>query len=166
MVKKQRTLKEGFITHEADRHEDVPWGVFGGWDGAGGRLDIHNDARPAGGRAMPAKFSGLRVESGDVMAFYGRSGGGYGDPLDRPAEKVLEDVLDGSERRGRQRYRPLPQHPLRRRLELRDRGPPHNQTQPSSATRQPVASPGVTAPPTISCLRGGPATDHERLGTD
>ena len=95
VVKKQRMLKEGFITHEADRHEDVPWGVFGGWDGAGGRLDIYNDARPADGRAMPAKFSGLRVEAGDVMAFYGPSGGGYGDPLDRPAEKVLEDVLDG-----------------------------------------------------------------------
>ena len=95
VVKKQRMLKEGFITHEADRHEDVPWGVFGGWDGAGGRLDIYNDARPEDGRAMPAKFSGLRVEAGDVMAFYGPSGGGYGDPLDRPAEKVLEDVLDG-----------------------------------------------------------------------
>ena len=95
VVKKQRMLKEGFITHEADRHEDVPWGVFGGWDGAGGRLDIYNDARPEDGRAMPAKFSGLRVEAGDVMAFYGPSGGGYGDPLERPAEKVLEDVLDG-----------------------------------------------------------------------
>ena len=95
VVKKQRMLDDGFITHEADRHEDAPWGVFGGWDGAGGRLEIYNDSRPADRRAMPAKFSGLRVERGDVMAFYGPSGGGYGDPLDRPAEKVLEDVLDG-----------------------------------------------------------------------
>ena len=95
VVKKQRMLGDGFITHEADRHEDIPWGVFGGWDGAGGRLEIYNDARPGDGRDMPAKFSGLRVEAGDVMAFYGPSGGGYGDPLDRPAEKVLEDVLDG-----------------------------------------------------------------------
>ena len=95
VVKKQRMLTEGFITHEADRHEDVPWGVFGGWNGAGGRLEIYNDAHPGDGRSMPAKFSGLRVEPGDVMAFYGPSGGGYGDPLDRPAEKVLEDVLDG-----------------------------------------------------------------------
>ena len=95
VVKKQRMLGDGFITHEADRHEDVPWGVFGGWDGAGGRLEIYNDARPEDGRDMPAKFSGLRVEPGDVMAFYGPSGGGYGDPLDRAAEKVLEDVLDG-----------------------------------------------------------------------
>ena len=95
VVKKQRMLGDGFITHEADRHEDIPWGVFGGWDGAGGRLEIYNDADPADGRDMPAKFSGLRVEPGDVMAFYGPSGGGYGDPLDRSAEKVLEDVLDG-----------------------------------------------------------------------
>ena len=95
VVKKQRMLGDGFITHEADRHEDVPWGVFGGWDGAGGRLEIYNDARPEDGRDMPAKFSGLRVAPGDVMAFYGPSGGGYGDPLDRAAEKVLEDVLDG-----------------------------------------------------------------------
>ena len=95
VVKKQRMLNDGFITHEADRHEDPPWGVFGGWDGAGGRLEIYNDARPGDGRAMPAKFSGLRVEPGDVMAFYGPSGGGYGDPLDRPPGKVLEDVLDG-----------------------------------------------------------------------
>ena len=95
VVKKQRMLTDGFITHEADRHEDVPWGVFGGWDGAGGRLDVYNDARPEAGRAMPAKFSGLRVASGDVMAFYGPCGGGYGDPLERSAGKVLEDVLDG-----------------------------------------------------------------------
>ena len=95
VVKKQRMLTDGFITHEADRHEDVPWGVFGGWDGAGGRLDIYNDAHPADRRAMPAKFSGLRVGNGDVMAFYGPSGGGYGDPLERPPGKVLEDVLDG-----------------------------------------------------------------------
>jgi len=44
---------------------------------------------------MPAKFSGLRVAAGDVHVFYGPCGGGYGDPLERPAAKVLDDVLDG-----------------------------------------------------------------------
>jgi hypothetical protein len=44
---------------------------------------------------MPAKFSGLRVAAGDVHVFYGPCGGGYGEPLERPAAKVLEDVLDG-----------------------------------------------------------------------
>lgn len=44
---------------------------------------------------MPSKFSGLAVEANDVMTYYSPNGGGYGDPLNRPPVKVLEDVLDG-----------------------------------------------------------------------
>ena len=94
VVKKQRILTNGFITHECDRHEDVPWGIFGGGEGQCGAVEIYNAARPDDITDMPAKFAGLRVSEGDVMAFYGPCGGGYGNPLERPAEKVLEDVLD------------------------------------------------------------------------
>ena len=94
VVKKQRILTDGFITHECDRHEDVPWGIFGGHEGQCGALQIYNAARPDDITDMPAKFAGLRVSKGDVMAFYGPCGGGYGDPIERPAEQVLEDVLD------------------------------------------------------------------------
>ncbi len=94
VVKAQRMLTDGFITHENERHEDVPWGIFGGHEGAGGRVTIHNHARPDEIREMPAKFSGLKLEADDVHAFYGPCGGGYGDPLERPAEEVLDDVLD------------------------------------------------------------------------
>ena len=44
--------------------------------------------------ANPSKFSGMRMDAGDVHVFYGPCGGGYGDPLERPAEQVLDDVLD------------------------------------------------------------------------
>jgi len=44
---------------------------------------------------MPSKFSGLAVEADDVMTYYSPNGGGYGNPLNRPPLKVLEDVLDG-----------------------------------------------------------------------
>ena len=94
VVKKQRVLTNGFITHECDRHTDVPWGIFGGTPGQCGALQIYNAARPDEVTDMPAKFAGLRVSEGDVMAFYGPCGGGYGDPLERPPEQVLEDVLD------------------------------------------------------------------------
>ncbi len=93
-VKEQRVLTDGFITHENERHEDVPWGVFGGHEGATGRVELFNVAAPDERREMPAKFSGLRLRAGDVHAFYGPCGGGYGDPLDRPPAEVLEDVLD------------------------------------------------------------------------
>ena len=93
VVKKQRILMDGFITHECDRHEDVPWGIFGGGEGQCGAVEIYNAARPDDITDMPAKFAGRRVSEGDVMAFYGPCGG-YGDPLERPAEKVLENVLN------------------------------------------------------------------------
>jgi N-methylhydantoinase B len=95
VVKAQRVLTDAFITHENERHHDVPWGIFGGDSGQVGKVDIYNVARPNDIKHMPAKFSGLRVAAGDVHVFYGPCGGGYGEPLERPAAKVLEDVLDG-----------------------------------------------------------------------
>ena len=88
-------LTDAFITHENERHHDVPWGIFGGGPGQVGKVDIYNIAKPNEIKSMPAKFSGLRVAAGDVHVFYAPCGGGYGDPLERPAEKVLDDVLDG-----------------------------------------------------------------------
>ncbi|MEM6761459.1 MAG: hydantoinase B/oxoprolinase family protein [Pseudomonadota bacterium] len=95
VVKSQRFLTPGFMTHESDRHEDAPWGVFGGKDGAVGKLTVHNVADPEIVRNEPAKLSGLRVSEGDVISYFSPSGGGYGDPLEREPEKVLDDVLDG-----------------------------------------------------------------------
>jgi hypothetical protein len=95
VVKAQRVLTDAFITHENDRHHDVPWGIFGGSPGQVGKVDIYNIARPNDVKHMPAKFSGMRVAPGDVHVFYGPCGGGFGEPLERPATKVLDDVLDG-----------------------------------------------------------------------
>ena len=95
VVKAQRVLTAAYVTHENERHHDVPWGVFGGSPGAVGKVEIYNAARPGSIKSMPAKFSGLRVSAGDVHVFYAPCGGGFGDPLERPAEKILEDVLDG-----------------------------------------------------------------------
>ncbi len=94
VVKAQRILTDGIITHESERHTNVPWGIFGGKPGALGKCDI---CSVAGGetRAMPSKFHGLAVKKGDVMAYCSPCGGGYGSPLERDPQKVLDDVLDG-----------------------------------------------------------------------
>ena len=55
VVKKQRILTDGFITHECDRHTDVPWGIFGGGEGQCGAVEIYNAARPDDISDMPAK---------------------------------------------------------------------------------------------------------------
>ena len=94
VVKAQRVLTAGSITHECDRHTDVPKGVFGGMAGAVGKVQQYNFKNPASVKDLPAKFSGVDIDADDVIAFYGPCGGGYGDPLERSAEQVLDDVLD------------------------------------------------------------------------
>ena len=81
VVKAQRVLTDAFITHENERHIDVPWGIFGGDPGRSGRSTSTTSPGPNDIKHMPAKFSGLRVAAGDVHVFYGPCGGGFGDPL-------------------------------------------------------------------------------------
>lgn len=94
VVKSQRLLDQGSVTHENDRHTDVPWGAFGGHVGATGKVELYNIREPQSVEQLPAKISGFDLKTGDVLSFFGPCGGGYGDPLERPAEQVLDDVLD------------------------------------------------------------------------
>ena len=90
VVKSQRYLTPGFMTHESDRHEDAPWGVFGGKPGHGGKVELRKTAIGEV-HSQPAKFSGLRTDVADVadvVTYYSPVGGGYGDPLERDPEKV------------------------------------------------------------------------------
>ncbi len=95
VVKTQRFLTPGYMTHEADRHDDAPWGVLGGHTGAGGQVFKYNAGAPTARDALPAKYSGLRTAPGDAIEIRTPCGGGYGDPLERDPARVRDDVLDG-----------------------------------------------------------------------
>ncbi len=94
VVKTQRFLSDGVMTHESDRHEDRPWGLLGGEPGHGGRVIRYNISAPDAREEIPAKFSGLPMRRGDCMEIRTPCGGGYGDPLERDPALVREDVLD------------------------------------------------------------------------
>lgn len=56
--------------------------------------------------STPGKVSGFRMVKDDVIVLQSAGGGGYGDPLERPPERVLEDVREGyiTRTRARERY--------------------------------------------------------------
>jgi N-methylhydantoinase B len=82
---------DGTVSVRRDRQRTGPWGVFGGKAAPASRtLLIHPDGSED---EIPSKKV-LTIRAGDVMRVWTSGGGGYGDPLERPADAVLSDVLD------------------------------------------------------------------------
>lgn len=84
---------ESLMTFRSDRREVLP---PAGIDGCLGTPNL-NVLRPKDGilRLLPVlPMEGYTVSEGDVFYQVLPGGGGYGHPFDRPAESVLEDVLD------------------------------------------------------------------------
>ena len=69
------------------------WGVNGGSAGGSGCVLV-NPGTP-GERALRPLSDQNRLERGDLLRITTSGGGGWGSPLDRPVEQVLDDVLDG-----------------------------------------------------------------------
>jgi N-methylhydantoinase B len=83
---------ELWVSHRGERHFTAPWGLFGGGAGATSRSLL----RRAEGEAtpVPSKLD-FTLRPGDRLELWTTGGGGYGDPLERDAERVLDDVRDG-----------------------------------------------------------------------
>lgn len=69
-----------------------PWGIAGGKPGERARVVV-NLGLP--NEKELGKLDIFNAEPGDIVTIMTPGGGGFGDPLKRPEEKVLEDVLFG-----------------------------------------------------------------------
>ena len=96
------TASEITVSALFDRARLAPWGLFSGMEGGRTRLLV----RPAGSRRFrpfsevygtlsPTKFTNVLLKRGDVIRYQTPGGGGYGEPLEREPERVLEDVREG-----------------------------------------------------------------------
>lgn len=76
-----------------DRYECKPWGLNGGAEGKPNRAYIQRsaDAEPE----LVLKRDGIRLSSDARIVICGGGGGGWGDPLERDPQEVLQDVLAG-----------------------------------------------------------------------
>jgi 5-oxoprolinase (ATP-hydrolysing) len=93
-VRVNRFLVDTIMASEGERfYGDPPWGIFGGHEGKlasttknPGRDDAED---------WPSKFTNGRMAANDCVEIVVPSSGGYGDPIERSAEQVRDDVLDG-----------------------------------------------------------------------
>lgn len=80
------------LTATFGRHKYVPWGADGGQPGSRNEVRIfHEDGR----EVVLGKCARYRLKRGEVARLVTGTGGGWGNPLDRSVEDVVEDVKDG-----------------------------------------------------------------------
>ncbi len=80
------------VSHRGERYFTAPWGVWGG--GPGGKSAAWILYKDGSRVAIPSKLD-FKLSVGDRWHIFTSGAGGYGDPLEREPERVLEDVLDG-----------------------------------------------------------------------
>ena len=83
-------LAHGEISIHDDRHLTQPWGILGGGPGRCSEKWIQRENGAP--EPLPSKIDNVKVCPGDRIIFRTAGGGGWGDPLKRPAWAVRNDV--------------------------------------------------------------------------
>jgi len=93
LVKDYRITNSGaFVTASFGRNKFPPWGLAGGMPGTPNSVEMRTTD---GGIERRGRFSKEELHKGDVARFITGMGGGYGDPMERDPQAVLDDVMDG-----------------------------------------------------------------------
>jgi N-methylhydantoinase B len=95
-VIKASTLLEAentVMSYICDRERAVVWGVEGGLPSMPHGLMIQ-DGATGEEKWLGSVFSNYKIKSGDKFTRPTAGGGGYGDPMQRDPERVVQDVID------------------------------------------------------------------------
>jgi N-methylhydantoinase B len=92
VVRDVRVLTGGLLSTRMDNVRFPCWGVAGGMAGRSGAIVVN----PGTSRQseVPPITADYRLEAGDLLRVLSVGGGGWGDPFERPAERVLRDVRE------------------------------------------------------------------------
>lgn len=85
--------EEATLTVNGERGRVAPKGLFGGQPGALFRASVERKGGTV--NELPSKGSYIVVNRGDRVSIKPAGSGGYGSPLEREPERVLDDVLNG-----------------------------------------------------------------------
>ena len=89
-----RALTDLTLNASIDRAHCLPWGLMGGLEGAGNQVLMRRNGQWDNDRPN-AKILTAPLKKGDAYVLRSGGGGGFGSPLERPADAVQDDVREG-----------------------------------------------------------------------
>ena len=94
VIEEVEVSRAGWFASKLERTQCAPWGLFGGGEALPNRMSI---VRQGGNieRFPTGKIELTYLEPGDATLTEMGGGGGYGNPFERPPERVLADVRSG-----------------------------------------------------------------------
>jgi N-methylhydantoinase B len=84
--------ERGLFNGSFDAFQSRPYGLAGGLPGQGGSLSVTRDGVTT---ELPAKTIGHELRRGDVLSMITPGGGGFGQPVERSARNLKQDMADG-----------------------------------------------------------------------
>lgn len=93
LSREYRMLSEGTVTASFGRSVKGAWGVAGGKPGTPNYVEVRfADGRPS---VKAGKVTRVPLKRGDLVRLVTGTGGGWGDPKERAADAVLNDLRSG-----------------------------------------------------------------------
>jgi N-methylhydantoinase B len=89
-----QALTDMTLNASIDRAHCLPWGLMGGLEGSGNQVLLRRGGEWDKDR-VNAKVLTAPLKRGDAYALRSGGGGGFGSPLERPPERVQDDVRQG-----------------------------------------------------------------------
>jgi N-methylhydantoinase B len=89
-----RALTDVTLNASIDRAHCLPWGLMGGLEASGNQVLLRRNGEWDKER-VNAKVLTAPMKPGDAYALRSGGGGGFGSPLERPPERVADDVRQG-----------------------------------------------------------------------
>ena len=90
-----RSDEQAYFTGSFGRCKFPPWGIGGGQNGSSNYVEVIRAEKQAGDKEIYAKPARVPLNKDDVVRMVTATGGGWGDPKQRPRDKVLEDIKNG-----------------------------------------------------------------------
>lgn len=92
-IRSYTALSQMKLNTGIERTQCEPWGIEGGKSGLPNKITVTKNGEEI--HFPNGKLSSLELEEGEGFTLYSGGGGGFGDPLDRPAETVHQEVISG-----------------------------------------------------------------------